>query len=124
MIITPKDNQPKHEVAGKHEIIGVLRVIEGKSEQSEYQLTALLTYIGKGETAAIKIKGFFAPDIAALISRRPAGYLLTAVKDGYPKLNNKPVSGQVDIKDEDIVEVGGLKFLFQMKEARPEEEPK
>jgi pSer/pThr/pTyr-binding forkhead associated (FHA) protein len=124
MIITPKDNQPSHEAAGKSELIGVLRAIEGKSDQPEYQLTALLTYIGKGETAAIKIKGFFAPDIAALISRRQAGYLLTAVKDGYPKHNNKSVSGQLELKDEDIIEVGGIKFLFQLKEAKPQEEIK
>ncbi len=101
--------------AQRIEVIGNLRVIEGKMDQNEFQLTSLLTYIGKSETAAIKIKGLFAPDIAALISKRPTGYLITAVKDGYPKLNNKPLSGQSDLNDGDIVEVGGIKLLFQLK---------
>jgi len=56
----------------------------------------------------------FAPDIAALISKRPTGYLLTAVKDGYPKLNGKSLSGQTELNDGDFIEVGGIKFLFQL----------
>lgn len=94
--------------------LGTLRVIEGKADQPEYELTALLTYFGKSETAAIKIKGMFAPDIAALISKRPTGYLLTAVKDGYPKLNGNALSGQTELKDGDLIEVGGIKFLFKL----------
>jgi len=101
----------------KSSVSGLLKVIEGKAEKSEYPLTTSLTYIGKSETAAIKIKGFFAPDIAVLISKRPAGFLLTAVKDNYPKINNSPISGQVELKDNDILEVGGIKFLFQVKPA-------
>jgi pSer/pThr/pTyr-binding forkhead associated (FHA) protein len=101
--------------AAQKEVAGIVRVIEGKLDQPEYPLTQLLTYIGKSDTAAIKIKGMFAPDIAALISKRPTGYLLTAVKDGYPKLNNKALSGQTDLKDGDLIEIGGIKLLFQMK---------
>ncbi|MCB4792686.1 MAG: FHA domain-containing protein [Elusimicrobia bacterium] len=97
---------------------GILRVIEGKAEQNEYSLTNLLTYIGKSSTAAIKIKGMFAPDIAALISKRPEGYLITAVKDGYPKLNSNTLSGQAELKDGDLIEVGGIKFLFQLKDVK------
>ncbi len=92
---------------------GMLRVIDGKSDQPEYRLTSLLTYIGKSSTAAIRIKGLFAPDIAALISKRPAGYIITAVKEGYPKLNGKAVSGQMELKEGDIIEAGGTRFLFQ-----------
>ena len=103
--------------APKSTVSGHLKVIEGKADKNEYQLTSLLTYIGKSETAAIKIKGFFAPDIAVLISKRPAGFLMTAVKDGYPKINNVAVSGQLELKDNDILEVGGIKFLFQIKPA-------
>jgi len=119
VVMTPQQQAQAASAApapGKTELTGILRVIEGKTDQPEYMLTNLLTYIGKSDTAAIKIRGLFAPDIAALISKRPTGYLITAVKDGYPKLNNKSVSGQVELKDSDIIEVGGLKFLFQLKE--------
>jgi pSer/pThr/pTyr-binding forkhead associated (FHA) protein len=103
----------------KTEQVGVLRVINGKTEQGEYVLAGILTYIGKSESSAIKIKGLFAPDIAALVSKRATGYLLTAIKDGYPKLNGKSVSGQVEIRDGDLIDVGGLKFLFQLKDVPP-----
>jgi pSer/pThr/pTyr-binding forkhead associated (FHA) protein len=104
------------------ELTGVLRVLEGKAEQQEYILTSLLTYIGKSSSAAIRLKGFFAPDIAALVSKRPAGYLFTAVKEGYPKLNNGDVIGQMELKDGDLIDVGGLKLLFQLKEIKQEQQ--
>jgi predicted component of type VI protein secretion system len=105
----------------RQEQTGLLRVIEGKSEQNEYLLNNLLTYIGKSATAIVKIKGIFAPDIAALISKRPTGYLITAVKDGYTRLNNKTLSGQNELKDGDVIEAGGIKFLYQLKETPPEQ---
>jgi len=116
VVISPQKNAESAKFPERKEMLGSLRVIEGKSDQQEYQLTSLLTYIGKGESAAIKIKGLFAPDIAALISKRPAGFLITAVKDGYPRLNNTPLSGQVELKDSDLIEIGGMKFLFQLKD--------
>lgn len=100
----------------KQEPAAVLRVIEGKAEQNEYPLTGLLTYIGKSATAAIKIKGMFAPDIAALISKRAGAYLITAVKEDYPKLNNKALNGQMELKDGDIIEVGGIRFFFHLQQ--------
>lgn len=112
---------PAHFPPQQREMVGVLRAIEGKPEQPEYLLTSLLTYIGKSESAVIKIKGLFAPDIAALISKRPASYIITAVKEGYPKLNNQSLTGQADLKDNDLIEVGGIKFLFQMKEAKTDD---
>ncbi|MHB9155978.1 MAG: FHA domain-containing protein [Endomicrobiales bacterium] len=104
----------------KTEKTGILRVIEGKAEQGEYILTGPLTYIGKSESAAIKIKGLFAPDIAALISKRPTGYLISAIKEGYPKVNNISLAGQQELSDGDLIETGSLKLLFQLKEKKPE----
>lgn len=51
-----------------------------------------------------------APRIAALISKRPDGYIITAVKEGYPKLNNRSISGQTGLKA-GIYEL----FLFQFQ---------
>lgn len=99
------------------ERIGVLRLVEGKADQPEYRLTSPLTYIGKSDTAAIKLRGFFAPDIAALITRRQGGYILTAVKEGFPRLNGQAVTGQVELKDDDLVDLSGMKFIFHQKDA-------
>lgn len=99
------------------ERIGVLRLVEGKADQPEYRLTSPLTYIGKSDTAAIKLRGFFAPDIAALITRRQGGYVLTAIKEGFPRLNGQAVTGQVELKDDDMVDLSGMKFIFHLKDS-------
>jgi len=137
IVVAPAAAQPAKETTGaptevpalyppreKNDSPGILTVIEGKLDQVEYALTGLLTYIGKSETAAIRIKGLFAPDIAALISRRPNGYLITAVKEGYPKLNGTQISGQVDLKDGDIIEVGGAKLMLSIDAGQQPEKTK
>lgn len=113
------EQHPIPQLKPKPEFSGTLRVLEGKSENEEYSLKAFSTYIGKSETAAIKLKGLFVPDIAAIISKKPAGYIITAVKDGFPKVNGVQLSGQIDLKDGDTVEVGGIKFIFQLQETNP-----
>lgn len=100
----------------KAEPTAMLRVIEGKADEIEYILSKPMTYIGKSETAAIKIRGMFAPDIAALISKRVNVYFITAVKNGYPKLNGSALSGQMELKNDDLIEMAGIKFLFKLKE--------
>jgi hypothetical protein len=101
------------------ERIGFLRLVEGKADQTEYVLSTLLTYIGKSDTAVIKLRGFFAPDIAALISKRQSNYILTAIKEGFPKLNGQPVVAQVELKEDDLIDFSGLKFIFHLKETIP-----
>ena len=61
--------------------------------------------------------GFFgsAPEVAASIHRKPEGYFLMAVKQGYPVVNGKEVTGQVQLKDGDIIECGGTTLQFYLK---------
>ncbi|MGA2091192.1 MAG: FHA domain-containing protein [Endomicrobiales bacterium] len=103
------------------DFVGLLRLVEGKSELAEYTLSALLTYIGKSETAAVKLRGLFAPEFAALISKRQTGYLLTVIKEGYTKRNDQFISGQLELKDGDLLDFSGLKFLFHLKDNNPPE---
>src|SRR5581483_2712222 len=46
------------------ERIGVLSVMDGKTDQSQYILSGKLTVIGKSDMASIKLKGWFAPKVA------------------------------------------------------------
>src|SRR5581483_4326383 len=51
------------------EKIGTLTVLHGKTDQNEYILTGKLCMIGKSEMATVKLKGWFAPKVAAIINR-------------------------------------------------------
>ena len=42
--------------------IGMLNILEGKTDQEKYVLTGKMTMIGKSSMASIKLKRFFAPD--------------------------------------------------------------
>jgi len=99
--------------------LGALRVLKGAVGEAEYELKGMSTYIGKSDRVQIPIKGggLFgsAPEVAASIHRKPEGYVLVAVKDGYPSVNGQSVSGQVPLKDGDIIEVGGTTLQFYLK---------
>jgi pSer/pThr/pTyr-binding forkhead associated (FHA) protein len=91
----------------------VIRIISGGvNGQSEVKLKDLVTYIGSSDQAAIKIKGFLAPSLAAAISRRPEGYFLKAVKAGYPKVNGNAVNEQIFLEHGALIEVGGTNMVF------------
>ncbi|KAF0145833.1 MAG: FHA domain-containing protein [Nitrospirae bacterium] len=98
------------------EKLGGFTVIEGHAEKSEYELTKRLTTIGKTETAEIKLKGFFAPKVAALINRTKDGYFISPPGTKTKiKINGNSLEGRHELKDGDIVEVENLKMQFYVK---------
>ena len=58
--------------------IGTLTVLNGKTDEREYLLTSKMSVIGKSDMASIKLKGWFAPNMAAIISKRDTGYFIAA----------------------------------------------
>ena len=98
---------------------GVIKIIAGAvNSQSEVRLKDLVTYIGTSDQAAIKIKGFLAPSLAAAVSKRPEGYFLKAVKAGYPKVNGMAVNEQIFLENGALIEVGGTNMVFYDPEAK------
>jgi pSer/pThr/pTyr-binding forkhead associated (FHA) protein len=95
--------------------IGHIRVLSGKSDQAEYRLTKQLSVIGAQEDAVIRLTGWFAPKIAAIIARRATGYVVTMAEGGKQVfVNEKPVKGQAPLADGDVIEVAGVKMYFSM----------
>jgi hypothetical protein len=98
-----------------------LEVLEGAVDKNEYELTAMSTYIGKSSQANIPVKGSglfgSAPDMAAVITIRPEGCYITPIKEGYAKHNGDPLNEKKQLKDDDVIEVGGTKFRFFFKKA-------
>jgi pSer/pThr/pTyr-binding forkhead associated (FHA) protein len=95
----------------------VVRVIKGVVDHVEHELKGRSTYIGKSDHVQIKIKGTglfgSAPENAAMIANSAEGYFLVPVKEGYPKLNGRPVTQKELLKDGDVIVVGGTTLQFE-----------
>lgn len=97
--------------------IGALTVVSGATYRQVYELREKLTTIGKADSAGIKLKGFFAPDVAALINRVRDEYIITPPGGGKkPLVNGKPVEGRQVLHDGDVLDVGKVKMQFTLKE--------
>ena len=124
MVMSPKklDEAVKASSGGGDgkEKVGSLKVLKGGVTEPEFELKGLSTYIGKSDRVQIPIKGsgLFgrAPEVAASIHRKPEGFILMAVEDGYPIVNGKNISGQIALNDGDIIECGGTTLQFFIKE--------
>jgi pSer/pThr/pTyr-binding forkhead associated (FHA) protein len=117
MVIDPASQKRMLEATTKaEEVLGGFVVIEGSTEKREYELKDRVVTIGKDESAAIRLKGFFAPAVAALVNRRKEGYFMTPASGKSFKVNGQDVKTKYDLKDGDLVEVGNLKMQFFIKE--------
>jgi pSer/pThr/pTyr-binding forkhead associated (FHA) protein len=97
--------------------VGVLTVIEGKTDQDHYMLSDDMNVIGKSEMASIRLKGWFAPKVAAVINHRDGKYFVArSEKEVKVKLNGEDVDAQQAIKDGDTLEVAGVKMAFSLAE--------
>lgn len=96
--------------------LGGFIVIEGSTDSKEYQFTDRVSAIGKENGSAIKLRGLFAPKVAALVNRRKEGYFITPSRNKELKINGKEIDHRYDLKDGDIVEVAKLKLQFYLKE--------
>lgn len=112
MLRAVRDERPYEEKG----MIGGFTVIDGPTDKTEYELTDRLTTIGKIQTAGIRLKGVFAPKIAAYVNRTSEGYFMSPSSSGKkPILNGKTLTGKSEIKDGDILEVGKVRLQFFLK---------
>lgn len=118
IVIAPDDKKKILNAADKSipEQLGGFLVIAGAADQKDYELKERVSSIGKEDGCAIKLKGFFAPKLAALINRRKEGYFITPSGGKELKINGKTIDHRYDLKDGDIVEVSNLKLQFYIKE--------
>ncbi|MBF0339111.1 MAG: FHA domain-containing protein [Nitrospirae bacterium] len=108
---------PTKDSAPDKAIMGGFVVIEGSTEKNDYELIDRITTIGKDKSAVIHLKGLFAPKVAALVNKRKDGYTISSATGGKGvKVNGKDIEGAHKLEEGDIVEVGGLKMQFYIKE--------
>lgn len=91
----------------------VLRVLEGRADQTEYPLHAHTSVIGKSDAALVRLKGLFKPKEAVAIARSDDGYVATVLR-GTTRINKEPVRERRILVDGDVLEVGGLTLEFKL----------
>lgn len=115
------DTQRHRELSGKYpppdpfegNPTGAFKVLEGSAERSEYVLWGGFATIGSTKDAHIKMTGFFAPDIAAMVQRTAEGYFISPPETGKsPRINGMELPGLTALKEGDIIDLPGLKLKF------------
>ncbi len=88
-----------------------LVVLSGRTDQKDYRLSNKLTVIGKSKMATVRLRGWFAPRVAAQINKHEDGYYLGR-GDRVPKINGEPITGLTRLNDGDLIEVGNVRLNF------------
>jgi hypothetical protein len=99
--------------------VGVFKVVAGSAEKSEYVFSGSYATIGKNEMAQIRIKGFFAPKIAAFLERSGEAFYITPPERGKrPKINGKKVQERTELRESDTLKVGPVEMFFFLREVK------
>jgi hypothetical protein len=104
---------PKTAIPTAQGRIGTIKVMSGNTGQSEYVLAAVTTMIGKADTAQIRLKGWFKPQVAAAIARKGEGFTITPM-GGKVSVNGEKISGRRELISGDMIEVSGLTLEFTL----------
>lgn len=93
--------------------VGVLTVVSGNTGERVYVLTGKLTVIGKSDMASIRLKGWFAPKIAAAINRHDDKYFVASSGSRQKvKVNGSVIQGQWQLNAGDTLSVGKVSMTF------------
>jgi len=95
--------------------LGLLRVLHGNTDRPEYLLESHTSVIGKAEWSLVRLKGWLTPNVSLAITRNRLGYVATRL-GGKVAINGQPISRH-DLKDGDVMSVGGLTLEFCVADA-------
>lgn len=113
------NTKKQRELLNADKRIGVLRIISGQTDQKEYRLHNQFTVIGSQDDASVKLKAWFAPKKAAVITRGIDGYSLTTSNASKGiLLNGTAFQGRAVLKDGDVLSVAGVEMHFCLKDPR------
>jgi len=93
--------------------VGKLTVLQGKTTAKEYVLASGTSLVGKSEGAAVRLKGWFAPKVAAIINKQAESYFVSPMaKKAF--VNGQPVTGRQELKDGDVLTLGRVHMQFNL----------
>ena len=93
-------------------MIAISIITGAANDHLRITLKDAVTYIGTKESAAIKLKGFLAPELAGAITRRREGFVLKALKPGYIKVNGIPLKDHILLENGARLEMGSAIMVF------------
>ena len=100
------------EASSNAKVGAFLRIVGGQTDHQEYQIQNNVSFIGKSDEALVRLHGWRKSETAAAIVQSDAGFTVTDF-DGSTLVNNKPLpDGSQELKDGDMIEVGGLVMEF------------
>ncbi len=113
--------QPQRVPPPKDQASAFLRVVDGPTDHQEYRIQDRVSFIGSSKEALVRLNGWWKPETAAAIVQNDAGFTLTDF-DGSTLVNNQPLpDGSQQLKDGDMLEVGGLVMQFGLAGTSPAE---
>jgi pSer/pThr/pTyr-binding forkhead associated (FHA) protein len=95
--------------------VGVLRVVSGRADRSEYSLDAHTSVVGAGDACLVQLKGWFKPKAAVAIARKADGYVATLL-GGTTLINGERLNGRSHLKDGDVLLISGLTLEFRLRD--------
>jgi pSer/pThr/pTyr-binding forkhead associated (FHA) protein len=95
--------------------VGILRVMSGRTDRSEYSLDAHTSIVGAGEACLVRLKGWFKPKAAVAIARKADGYVATLL-GGTTLINGERLNGRSQLKDGDVLLISGLTLEFRLRD--------
>lgn len=93
--------------------VGKLSVLKGKTSAKEYLLTSSTAMIGKSDQCTVRLKGWFAPKIAAIITKQRETYHFSPAGKNV-SVNGTPLTAKVQLQEGDLVAVGKVQFQFTL----------
>ena len=106
--IEPRASKPRRQTA---QASGVLTYLGGGSGQVD--LARKITTLGKDPSSDIVVRGMLVDPTAATIKREPDGCYLTYISGlTRPKVNDKPISESIRLKNGDIIEIGSVRLQY------------
>jgi pSer/pThr/pTyr-binding forkhead associated (FHA) protein len=100
------------QVAPRRWKVPTLVVRGGKTNRAEYTLNDKLTVVGKSAMATVRLKGWFAPKVAAQINRREDNSYYIGSADKVPSVNGRPITQPTLLSSGDMIEVAGIRMEF------------
>jgi pSer/pThr/pTyr-binding forkhead associated (FHA) protein len=100
--------------------VGVLRVLSGRTQKSEYHLDAQTSLVGASAEALVRLQGWFKPKVAFAIARTTTSYVVTPL-GGKTLVNNQRISERTQLKAGDILQVSGVTLEFRVEDRTPSE---
>jgi pSer/pThr/pTyr-binding forkhead associated (FHA) protein len=93
--------------------VGKLTVLKGKTTGKDFLLTSPTSMIGKSDQCAVRLKGWFAPKIAAIITKHGGAYQLSPAAKKV-SVNGNPLTAKVELQEGDLLAVGKVLFQFNL----------